>query len=473
MKTFILFASILVASLAAHAQGTAFTYQGRLQNNGVPANGAYDLQFSLRDAAVGGNPVGGTNSIAPVAVSNGLFTVTLDFGAGIFTGGERWLEIGVKSNGVAGAHTPLTPLQRLTPSPYAIFAGGAQTATTVATGGVSSGSLAVGAVNSSAIADSSIQSGDLSAPLLDGTFWRLNGNAGTTPGVNSLGTADNQALEFKVNGTRALRLEPNAGGTPNVIGGSPINSVGAGWVGATIGGGGSASYALTNRVEGSWGTVSGGAGNTIQGNADSATIGGGYRNTIEYGAGVATIGGGNRNTIQHTAYHATIGGGFKNLIQPYANSATIPGGEENSATNYAFAAGRRAKANHTGAFIWADATDADFPSTGDNQFLIRAAGGVGLNKNNPATALDVNGVVTATGFSGNQALEFKVNDTRALRLEPNTGGAPNVIGGSSGNFAEPGIVGATIAGGGAVSYQGVPSINKVTADFGTVGVGAC
>jgi hypothetical protein len=75
----------------------------------------------------------------------------------------------------------------------------------------------------------------------------------------------------------------------------------------------------------------------------------------------------------------------------------------NSATNYAFAAGRRAKANRTGAFVWADSTDADFAATATNQFLVRASGGVGINKNNPATALDVNGTVTATSFSGNGA----------------------------------------------------------------------
>jgi hypothetical protein len=57
--------------------------------------------------------------------------------------------------------------------------------------------------------------------------------------------------------------------------------------------------------------------------------------------------------------------------------------------SYAFAAGRRAKANHTGAFVWADSTDADFASTGTNQFLIRASGGVGIGTGNPQAALHV------------------------------------------------------------------------------------
>ena len=67
--------------------------------------------------------------------------------------------------------------------------------------------------------------------------WSLTGNAGTTPGTNYLGTSDNQALELKVNGARALRLEPNAT-SPNLIGGYSGNWFTPGVYGATIGGGG-------------------------------------------------------------------------------------------------------------------------------------------------------------------------------------------------------------------------------------------
>ena len=88
---------------------------------------------------------------------------------------------------------------------------------------------------------------NLNADLLDGldstAFWKLAGNAGTTAGANFVGTTDNQPLELKVNGIRALRLEP-ASGTPNVVGGAPDNSV-AGTVGTFIGGG-SANTILTH-----------------------------------------------------------------------------------------------------------------------------------------------------------------------------------------------------------------------------------
>ena len=71
-----------------------------------------------------------------------------------------------------------------------------------------------------------------------------------------------------------------------------------------------------------------------------------------------------------------------------------------AAASYALAAGRQAKANHTGAFVWADSTDANFSSTAGDQFLVRASGGVGINTNNPQADLHVAGTVLATSFIG-------------------------------------------------------------------------
>lgn len=110
------------------AQGTAFTYQGRLTDAGNPANGNFDLTFSIHDDPSAGNQVGDSLTNSPVVVSNGLFTVTLDFGVGVFDGGARWLEIGVATGG-NGDFTLLTPRQALTPTPYAIHAGSAASAT--------------------------------------------------------------------------------------------------------------------------------------------------------------------------------------------------------------------------------------------------------------------------------------------------------------------------------------------------------
>jgi hypothetical protein len=126
-KLFLPLTALLALANVAAAQGTGFTYQGRLQNGGLPANGSYDLRFALHDAASGGAPVGGALTNAATAVSNGLFAVTLDFGAGVFNGNARWLEIGVRPNGATPFAT-LTPRQALTAAPYAVFAGGVNAA---------------------------------------------------------------------------------------------------------------------------------------------------------------------------------------------------------------------------------------------------------------------------------------------------------------------------------------------------------
>ena len=105
----------------AQAQGTAFTYQGRLHSGGSPASGSYDLEFGLWSAASGPAQLGSTVTNTATAVSNGLFTVTLDFGAN-FPGADRWLAIGVRPNG-GGAFSPLSPRQLITAAPYAITAG--------------------------------------------------------------------------------------------------------------------------------------------------------------------------------------------------------------------------------------------------------------------------------------------------------------------------------------------------------------
>jgi hypothetical protein len=103
------------------AQGTAFTFQGRLTDGRIPATGAYDFQFTLRDSATDGNQIGSPVVIAPLAVTRGLFTAVLDFGAGAFDGSRRWIEVSARTNGSSSAYTVLQPRTMLTATPYAIF----------------------------------------------------------------------------------------------------------------------------------------------------------------------------------------------------------------------------------------------------------------------------------------------------------------------------------------------------------------
>src|ERR1022692_2584255 len=113
--------TIIAHPSTACAQGTAFTYQGRLNSSGSPVNGSYDLTFALFSVSSGAGQVGNTVTNTAALVSNGLFTTTLDFGAN-FPGADRWLEIGVRTNG-GGSFATLSPRQALTPAPYAITAG--------------------------------------------------------------------------------------------------------------------------------------------------------------------------------------------------------------------------------------------------------------------------------------------------------------------------------------------------------------
>lgn len=113
---------VLFGTFGAGAQGTAFTYQGQLQDAGQPANGSYALQFAVYSAAQAGVQQGNTLTLPAIVVSNGLFTVTLDFGTEVFSGAERWLEIAVRpTNGVS--FSTLSPRQRVAAAPYAITAG--------------------------------------------------------------------------------------------------------------------------------------------------------------------------------------------------------------------------------------------------------------------------------------------------------------------------------------------------------------
>lgn len=116
------FLFLVVASVPA--QSTAFTYQGKLRDSGSAANGTYDFEFRLFDAQSDGVQVGSTSSKPSVSVVDGVFTVTLDFGAA-FTGPDRWIEIAVSPAG-AGNFTTLAPRQKLNSTPQSTLAGTAK-----------------------------------------------------------------------------------------------------------------------------------------------------------------------------------------------------------------------------------------------------------------------------------------------------------------------------------------------------------
>jgi hypothetical protein len=141
-----------------------------------------------------------------------------------------------------------------------------------------------------------------------------------------------------------------------------------------------------NHTNWEWSVIGGGLSNYTGG--ARCVVAGGQNNEASGSIGWAAVGGGSNNTA--SGNNSFIGGGYSNTAD--GDYSAVAGGANNNAQgNYSFAAGKRAKANHSGSFVWGDDTDSDFASTGDDQFLIRASGGVGIGIDNPTSALHVSG----------------------------------------------------------------------------------
>lgn len=199
--------ALLGSTAPLGAQGTAFTYQGRLDDGASPASGVYDLRFALFNAASAGLAQGSALTNAATAVSNGLFTVTLDFG-NQFPGADRWLELAVRTNG-NGAFTTLMPRQALTPTPYAITAG-------TVTGTISPGQLPANVITNGA-----------SGVNLSGSFTGNGGGLTNIPASAVVAAGSNyldpSSTGSTISGGEFNRIEANA--PYSVIAGGLSNSI--------------------------------------------------------------------------------------------------------------------------------------------------------------------------------------------------------------------------------------------------------
>jgi len=198
-----------------------------------------------------------------------------------------------------------------------------------------------------------------------------------------------------------------AGGQQNVAGGIR-SAVGGGLLNRALGQESAIAGGVSNIASGLRAFVGGGDTNVASGSRSVIAGGEANRATNAF----STVGGGFANTNHGLA--ATISGGQNNAATN--NAATVPGGSGNVAGGqYSFAAGRNARALHDGAFVWSDASSSTpFSSTAPNQFTVRAAGGVGINTNNPFAALDVAGEVRV---SGGGALTIDPNELHAGTLD--------------------------------------------------------
>src|ERR1700682_4052904 len=321
-------------AVTALAQTTVFTYQGQLKEGSMPANGIYNMQFRLFDQAdVGaGAQVGPTFTPPPVQVTNGAFTVPLDFGAGAFPGGARYLEIVI--NG-----TLLKPRQQITSTPYAIRSL-ASTSADTATNATQLGGVT---------ANQFVQTGDarLSDPRPP--------TAGSSNYIQSNPAGQQAGASFNIIG------DGKAGGT---LSGDVVNAVTQYTIGGnrvlSVGGGNSGSLSL-------------GAGS---GNPNSAAFGtylgqsAGAQNT---GLGKTFVGSkiGRADTTGGTNSFFGAAAGFKNAASSNSFFGAYSGQENTTGYDNAFFGAGAGNANQTGAQNSFFGKSAGLRTTtgGDNNFF--------------------------------------------------------------------------------------------------------
>jgi hypothetical protein len=331
--------AILVGTM--QGQTSSFTYQGKLTDNSLAANGTYQMQFGLYDAS--STQLGSTITVPSVQVANGIFTVTLDFGPGAFPGPPRFLQVGVFSTSM-NAFVQLTPRQAMTSSPYAVRSLNSSTAD-VATDSTQLGGVA---------ASQYVQTGDTrlsdARNPLPGSPNYIQSNppiqqAGTF-NINGTGTANifNAASQYNIAAKRML----SASGTNNIFGGSGsgnANTSGA----ADAFFGFNAGNANTSGSFNSFFGSNAGAANTTAINNAFFGQGAGFKNTIGHdntlignGAGVNNLDANSNTFVGSLAGQGNVGGDNNTFVGVNAGVANV------GSNNNTFIGANSANSNLTG-----------------------------------------------------------------------------------------------------------------------------
>jgi hypothetical protein len=484
----LLLLSILnLQSSPAFGQGTAFTYQGRLNNNGAPASGSYDFQFKLYNNPTSKIPIGGSLQTNAIPVNNGLFMMTLDFGPSVFTGTNYWLEVDVRTNG-AGVFTPLSPVQAITPAPYAVFANTASNVLgTIPLAQLPSGILTNNASSvtfASSVTTPAIYAANNSSFLLQGSSGSGAGAGGDVSLNSGLGGTTGSGGNINLISAASGSLASGSGGNVNISAGTggnggTVNLMGGASGGGTFSGGNVAINGGNVAINGGNGGTSGNGGviSLIGGNGSvggNVNLSGGTSPGGGAGGNISILSGGNSSLNSISNSYSTIVVQGIGLNPGDGGSITVEGGHNTAYGSSSSSGGnmRISGGNGTGGY-----------SGGNIVLLPGTPGGyVGIGKNNPLTTLDVAGSIMANKYFGSALGLADLNATNligiipnavlGMTIERNSNGAPNFINGGDFNYVSGGVVGGTIGGGGATNYYGAAYTNSVTGDFGTVAGGA-
>ena len=386
--------------------GTAFTYQGRLIDANKPADGLYDLQLKLYDANVAGTQKGSTIDVNELDVIDGLFTVLLDFGSGVFDGNTVWLEIGVRAGELKdpNAYTTLSPRQEITPTPYALQTRGLFVDNAGNVGiGTTSPAFSLDVTNSggkSAISGKS--------PWI-GVYGIHNSTAGTFPGV----WGDTDSLASGASGVRGRVTST----TPGLLSAGVLGmnaSTGSNGIGVrgTHDGSGKGVYGSSLTGTGVYGIATGTSGINygVRGETDSSSGYAGYftggQNYFEGNVGIGTTNPRTELEIKGTTGLRVTTGEHPNVFGEF---------------RHAYSGGLQINANAGGG--WADIS---LQTDNTTRVFIESGGNVGIGTTIPSRKLTVRGnlllesestgaAVMELGEGLDYAEGFNVTDKNAVK----------------------------------------------------------
>lgn len=338
-----IFLCLLLSANNAAAQTASISYQGKLNDGGVPANGVYDFLFKLYN--VNGVQFSFAVPLNDVQVTNGVFNVLIPFEEtpGIFlTGSQKFLEIAVRPGASTGAYTTLAPRQEFGSVPSAIWAKNANDAgtATYALNLIGFGGNPI--PGNQFVITSDARLSDARNPLAGSANYIQNStNAQATSNFNISGTGSANtfnAAQYNLGGERILGT--GGAGSSTFLGTNNGNTAGTGFYNSFFGN-------ATGRM------LTSGNGNTFLGfQAGEATTTGSYNSIVGSGAGIynqngsfnsyfGASAGPNENSFNNLSFATAIGafsrvvssdtivlgktaGTYNNVTRP-ADTVKIPG----------------------------------------------------------------------------------------------------------------------------------------------------